>query len=181
MAGGEGGEGFLPPLADQQGQGGSGQSPGPETTRNGGRIREGDLVPLTDQAPTLLGHAGHEQATPIREAGGGLVFGELPSFAEPSRTGAVRLPLIKDRDPREGVGQGAPPPRFKVPVSGIKADQSIRKEARLRLGMAVCGGAFGLNLPACMAHQLRSLRLPMASGARAEAGDVEGGHIRRDA
>jgi hypothetical protein len=68
-----------------------------------------------------------------------------------------------------------------VPIAGIKADQSIRKEARLRLGVAVCGGAFGLDGQPLEAHQLGALKLPVTIGARAEAGDIEGGHIRGDA
>jgi hypothetical protein len=87
---------------------------------------------LANQPPTPLRHTGQEQATSIREAGGGFVFdGTLAAVG--LLPGAVRLPLVKDRDrdTGQGVGQAAPPPSLKVPVAAIKADQLMCKKAGL--------------------------------------------------
>ena len=125
MASRKGREGFLPPLADQQGQLWGGQGPSPETSRQGGRVREGQAMALADQPPAALRDAGQESATAVRAAKRGQIFDQLAIIA---CAGAVGLPLIKggDREAREGIAKGAPATFRQVPAATIKTDQPIR-------------------------------------------------------
>jgi hypothetical protein len=195
IASGDGRESFLPPLADQQGQGGGGQSPRPETTLT--ILREGQTIAAADQLPEFIRDAGQEHATTTREAGGGLIFDELgsavvidyqPPFVRvfvllAQRFGTGGLPQVKDRDRDtwQGVAQGAPAAVLKVPVAAVKVGQARGEVARLGLGMAAPGSAFGLDLVPLVTRQLFPFLLPVALRARPEGGHVEGGHFRGNA
>jgi hypothetical protein len=170
MASRDGRKGFLPPLADQQGQGGGGEHPTPETTLT--VLREGQTMAPGDGLPILIRDAGQEQTATIREAGGRLVFDGLPSLAEPVSPGSrpVGLPQIKDRQikARQGIAQGAPAAVPKVLVTLVETDPSVERVPWL---------ATLLKLKPLMARQACPFRLPVPLRARSEGCDVAGGHF----
>ena len=177
---GDGTEGFLPALADQQLQARGALRPAPEARGEGGRIGgEAQALALADQPPAALRDVGQQQAAALGEGGGGLVLDRAAGLVDPL-AGLIRLPLLEGRQVGDGGGEAAPATGRQVAVAAVKGDQAIGQVAGLCLAVAAGGCAAGLDCQPGVTGQLGPLRFPVALHPRPEAGDVGRGHVGGD-